>query len=171
MLRTIPTPHPQETRKFFVRSQFWKSIGFVVFSSANVSETNVLSILRSKNVIKLVKNLVFWSKCCTFTENPCAKMQKKTQKSEKSIMFYVKNCKTEALLLRILVRKCIFESRNPRGTLFRAGRPIGTTTPLYILSLWEPLSLQLLGNKNQLFFKIFDRKHNKTNGFSTFNLS
>ena len=29
-----------------------------------------------------------------FSENPCAKMQK-TQKSEKTIMIYVKNCKIE----------------------------------------------------------------------------
>ena len=41
------------------------------------------------------------SKRVIFSENPCAKMQK-TKKSEKTIMFYVKNCKTEAFLMRIL---------------------------------------------------------------------
>ena len=37
----------------------WKSISFIVCSSANVSKTNVLSILRSKNLIKLFKTFMF----------------------------------------------------------------------------------------------------------------
>ena len=96
----------------------WKSIGFTVFSLKNVEKPMVLlcfrsqilknhwfyfkkwvslvfySTLRSQNLIKLVKNLVFWSKSCIFSENPCAKMQK-TKKSEKTISFYMKNCKNE----------------------------------------------------------------------------
>ena len=44
------------------------------------------------------KNITFFikidKKTCIFSENPCAKMQK-TQKSEKTIMFYMKNCKKE----------------------------------------------------------------------------
>ena len=42
--------------------------------------------LLGRNLIKLIKNLVCWSTSCIFSENPCAKMQKK-QKSEKTICF------------------------------------------------------------------------------------
>ena len=48
-------------------------------------------------------------------------------------MIYMKNCKNDALLVRILVVFSIFHSRNPRGTLFRAGSPMGSNTPLYYL--------------------------------------
>ena len=93
----------------------WKYIGFIVFSSANVSKTNVLSILRSKNVIKLIKNLLFWSKRCAFTENPCAKMQK-TQKSEKTISFYMKNCKKEQFCFKNKRFFFVFLHPGPRDT-------------------------------------------------------
>ena len=46
-------------------------------------------------------------------------------------MFYMKNCKNDALLVKNLQRECFFNPRNPRGTLFRTGRPLGTKTPLY----------------------------------------
>ena len=48
------------------------------------------------------KTVEIWNKKCIFSENPCAKMQK-TQKSEKTITFIVKNCKIGAFLVRILV--------------------------------------------------------------------
>ena len=37
----------------------------------------------------------------------------KTQKSEKSIMFYMKNCKKEAFLMRNLQRELFFWPRGP----------------------------------------------------------
>ena len=62
-------------------------------------------------VQKSEKTITFFikidKKSSTFTENPCAKMQK-TQKSEKTIMFYMKNCKNEAFLMRNLQRECFF---------------------------------------------------------------
>ena len=57
----------------------WKSIGFIVFSLKNPSKMSVLSVLDSKTVIKRVKNNVFCSTSYIFSENPCAKMQKKTK--------------------------------------------------------------------------------------------
>ena len=78
-------------------------------------------------------------KSSTFTENPCAKMQK-TQKSEKTIMFYMKSCKNDALLVKNLQRECFFNPRNPRGTLFRTGSLLGSKTPLYYLVYENPIS-------------------------------
>ena len=43
--------------------------------------------------------MFFWSESCIFSENPCANMQK-TQKSEKTSMIYMKNCKNEQLCLK-----------------------------------------------------------------------
>ena len=63
---------------------------------------SVLSVLDSKNVIKRIQNHVFCSTSCIFSENPCAKMQK-TQKSEKTITFYMKNCKNEQFCFVLLV--------------------------------------------------------------------
>ena len=57
-----------------------------MFSLKNLSKMSVLSVLDSKNVIKRIKNHVFCSTSCIFSENPCAKMQKK-QKSEKTACF------------------------------------------------------------------------------------
>ena len=85
----------------------WKTICFTVFSAANVSKTSVLSTLRSKTLINCVQFHTFCKTCSTFTENPCAKMQK-TKKSEKTIMFYMKNCKKGSFLMRILGWKSIF---------------------------------------------------------------
>ena len=51
----------------------------------------------------------------------------KTQTNEQNIMFYVKNCKIEAFLVRILVWKRKKEAEEPWGTFFRGGR-------------WEPIS-------------------------------
>ena len=48
------------------------------------------------------KTVEIWNKKCIFSENPCAKMQK-TQKSEKSIGFTVKNCKKEQFCFIFLV--------------------------------------------------------------------
>ena len=50
----------------------------------------------------------------------------KAQKSEKSIMIYVKNYKTEAFLVRILVWKRKKDLKEPWGTFFRdgPGKPI-----------------------------------------------
>ena len=65
-----------------------------------------------------------------FSENPCAKMQK-TQKSEKTIMIYMKNSKNETLLMVNLQRECFFDTRNPAEPYFRADVPIDTNMPLY----------------------------------------
>ena len=67
----------------------------------------VFLVLGSKNLVKPIKKFVFWSESCMFSENPWAKMQK-TQKSEKAIMSYMKNCKIEAFLVRILEWKRFF---------------------------------------------------------------
>ena len=48
-------------------------------------------------------------------------------------MFYVTNDKNDALLMVNLQRECFFDTRNPRGTLFRAGSPMGSNTPVYYL--------------------------------------
>ena len=48
---------------------------------------------------------------------------KNRKKVKKTIMFYMKNCKNDALLVKNLQRECFFDTRNPRGTLFRAGAP------------------------------------------------
>ena len=72
---------------FSKKAKCWKSIGFIVFSLNNLSKMNVLRVLDSKNVIKQFKNHVFCSTSCIFSENPCAKMQKK-QKSEKNHLFF-----------------------------------------------------------------------------------
>ena len=69
----------------------WKTICFTVFSAANVSKTSVLSTLRSKTLINCVQFHTFCKTCSTFTENPCAKMQK-TKKSEKSTCFSREKC-------------------------------------------------------------------------------
>ena len=60
-----------------------KTSGFIVFSLKNLSKMNVLRVLASKNLIKRIKKLIWWSESYIFSENPCAKMQK-TQKSEKN---------------------------------------------------------------------------------------
>ena len=70
-----------------------KTIGFIVFSLTHVSKTSVLSTLRSKTLINCFQFHTFCKTCSTFTENPCAKMQKKTQKSEEQNISYMKNCK------------------------------------------------------------------------------
>ena len=80
----------------------WKTIGFIVFSFANVSKMNVLRVLGPQNLIKLIQNLIFWSQCCNFSENPCVCLGK-TQKSEKAITFYVKNCKNDQFCFVLLV--------------------------------------------------------------------
>ena len=110
-----------------------------MFSQAKGVKMSVLSTRRSKNLINAVEKLLFCSTSCTFTENPCAKMRK-TQKSDKTIMFYMKNCKNDALLVKNLQRECFFNPRNPRGTLFRTGRPLGSNTPLYYLAYENPYS-------------------------------
>ena len=71
----------------------------------------------------------------------------KTQKSEKTIMFYMKNCKNDALLVKNLQRECFFDPRNPRGTLFRTGRLLGTNTPLYYLAYENPYKRSCWGKK------------------------
>ena len=45
---------------------------------------------------------MFVKQSCIFSVNPCAKMQK-TQKSEKTITFYMKNCKKEQFCFVLLV--------------------------------------------------------------------
>ena len=72
------------------KAKCWKSIGFIVFSLKNLSKMSVLRVLDSKNVIKQIKNHVFCSTSCIFSENPCAKMHK-TEKVQKSISFYSEN--------------------------------------------------------------------------------
>ena len=130
MLRTIPTL-PMKNHYVFHQNRWsnatfndnsyvkmhktqksWKSIGFIVFSSANVSKMNVLSTLRSKTLINCGKFYDFCKKCGTFTENPCAKTQK-TQKSEKTIMFYSENCKIEQFCF-IFLAFFVFLTREPR---------------------------------------------------------
>ena len=76
-------------------------------------------------------------KSSTFDENPC-RFLRKTQKSEKSITFCVKNCKIEALLMRILGVFSIFDSRNPRGTYFPPASLRPTRTPTYYLDHENP---------------------------------
>ena len=73
----------------------------------------------------------------------------KTQKSEKTITFYMKNCKSEALLMRNLQRERFFDPRNPRGTLFRAGRAIATNTPLYYLVHENPYQRSCWGTTRE----------------------
>ena len=85
----------------------WKTMCFTVYLLKNIEKPLVLLHVRSKtlkkhlfycvfapksskNIEKHVLFLFFWSKSCIFTGNPCAKMQK-TQKSEKTITFYMKN--------------------------------------------------------------------------------
>ena len=77
---------------------------------------------------------------------------KKSQKSEKTIMFYVKNCKNDALLMVNLQRECFFDPRNPRGTLFRAGSLFATNTPLYYLVHENPYQHSCWGKtwKNEI---------------------
>ena len=72
------------------KAKCWKSNGFIVFSLINLSKMSVLRVLDSKNVIKQIKNHVFCSTSCIFSENPCAKMHK-TEKVQKSISFYSEN--------------------------------------------------------------------------------
>ena len=48
---------------------------------------NVLRVLGAKHLIKAIILLVFCSKSCIFSENPCAKMHK-TQKCAKTMSFY-----------------------------------------------------------------------------------
>ena len=62
-------------------------------------------------------------------------------------MFYMKNCKNETLLMVNLQRECFFDMRNPRGTLFRAGRPMGTNTPVYDLVHENPYQRSCWGKK------------------------
>ena len=50
----------------------------------------------------------------TFSENPCAKMQK-TQKSEKAMSFYRKNCKTEEFCFVFLVFFAFLDLADPFG--------------------------------------------------------
>ena len=78
---------------------------------------------------------------------------KKSQKSEKNIMFYMKNCKNDALLVKNLQRECFFDTRNPRGTLFRAGSLMGSNTPLYYLAHENPYQHSCWGKIN---FDVFD---------------
>ena len=63
------------------------------------------------------KTVEIWNKKCIFSENPCAKMQK-TQKSEKTITFYMKNCKKEQCCFVLLV---FFE-------FLGLGKPLGEAT-------------------------------------------
>ena len=88
-----------------------------------------------KNAKQLKNHDVFHqnrSQSNTFDENPC-RFLRKTQKSEKTIMFYVNNCKNDALLVRILVVFSIFHSRNPRGTYFPEAGLLGINGPTYYL--------------------------------------
>ena len=71
-----------------------KNITFFIKGFTKVVKMNVLSVLAMQNLINAMEKLLFCSTSCTFTENPCAKMRK-TQKSDKTIMFYMKNCKNE----------------------------------------------------------------------------
>ena len=52
---------------------------------------------------------------------------------------FTKISEKEALLMVNLQRECFFDPRNPRGTLFRAGSPTKTNTPLYYFSLRDTL--------------------------------
>ena len=56
------------------------------------------------------KTVEIWNKKCIFSENPCAKMQK-TQKSENSIGFTVKNCRKEQFCFVFLV---FFAKKHPK---------------------------------------------------------
>ena len=100
------------------KAKCWKSIGFIVFSLKNLSKMSVLRVLDSKNVIKQIKNNVFCSTSCIFSENPCAKLQK-TQKSEKTISFYGENYSNTAKTLCFLLFLALFGSQkwksNPRA--------------------------------------------------------
>ena len=62
-------------------------------------------------------------------------------------MFYVKNCKNDALLMVNLQPECFFDTRNPHGTLFRAGSPMGTNTPVYYLVHENPYQRSCWGKK------------------------
>ena len=55
-----------------------------------------------------------------FSENPCAKMQK-TQKSEKTITFYMKNCKNEQFCFVLLLFFAFLDLANPFGDAPGAG--------------------------------------------------
>ena len=44
----------------------------------------------------------------------------------------------EVLLMVNLQQECFFNTRNPRGTLFRAGSPLGTNMPVYYLAHENP---------------------------------
>ena len=56
---------------------------------------------------------------------------KKIAKALKTILFSMKNCKNETLLMVNLRRECFFGTQNPAEPYFRAGAPIGTNMPLY----------------------------------------
>ena len=97
---------------------------------------------------------MFCKKSCIFNENPCAKM-KKRKKLKKTISFYMKKCKIEALLMRNLQRKRFFDPRNPRGTLFRAGSPIASNTHIYYLVHENPYQRSCWGNRKSKNITIF----------------
>ena len=62
-------------------------------------------------------------------------------------MFYMKNCKNDALLVKNLQRECFFDPRNPRGTLFRTGSLLGSKTPLYYLAYENPYKRSCWGKR------------------------
>ena len=74
-------------------------------------------------------------------------------------MFYVNNCKNDALLVRILVVFSIFDSRNPRGTYFPEAPLQSTNAPLYYLvhenpyqrSCWGTIPVRIESNLIKCF--------------------
>ena len=62
-------------------------------------------------------------------------------------MFYVNNCKNDALLVRILIVFSIFDSRNPRGTYFPGAPPRKTNSPTYYLVHENPYQRSCWGTK------------------------
>ena len=82
-------------------------------SSASVY-CKCLFCLRSKLLKNHCFSCVIAPTSCIFSENPCAKMQK-TQKSEKTIMFYMKNCKKEQFCFIFLVFFAFLGLADPFG--------------------------------------------------------
>ena len=67
---------------------------------------------------KLAKNAIERSKTQRNVEKTSEK-SKESKKSEEKKMFYMKKCKKETLLMRILQRECFYEPPSPR---FNYGR-------------------------------------------------
>ena len=118
------------------------------------------SLCEKQKTAKKWKNALRFSwkslKIMTFTENPCAR-SRKAQKSVKTITFYMKKCKNEALLLRILVRKRKLDLKkwtatSPPGvaTQMTANRFVSFSVPLFETQL-EPYRVNSVREKSATF--------------------